>query len=100
MSPEKRIPARPFIRGTVDKNRKKYDREVDKAATAVFTRGASPKPELALIGETVRGDIIKRIQNKEFAPNAERTLAGKRGGDTPLVNFGQLIGSITSVVDA
>ncbi len=92
------IPERKPIRHTAEKNRADYMKELETATDRVLTKKATAEGELKKLGERVRGDIVRAIQNDELGiPNAPSTIAQK-GSSLPLVDTGALVGSIKAVV--
>jgi phage gpG-like protein len=97
-APAANIPSRSFVRSTVDKNQKKYQRILNKAGKTVL-KGQSPKPTLFQLGEVARGDMIRRIQQADIKQDLAASTKRQRGEDGPaLLDTGQLINAISSVV--
>jgi hypothetical protein len=102
-APAANIPKRSFIRSTVDENKAKYRRMIDKLGKVSLK---TPKgidllkkirQGLFVLGETVRADIIRKIDSNIPPPLSPMTVEAK--GDTlALVDTGQLKNAITSVV--
>lgn len=94
------IPERSFLRSTADENRRKYElvmkRSVRKLVKAPLFFNA--KAELFQLGERVRADVIRKIKRRIPPPNKPSTIAQKKGEDVPLIDTGQLVGSISAVV--
>lgn len=88
-----KIPSRPFIRQTVDKNQAKYLRMMERAGLRI---GPTLKPADALIpiANELRNDLITAIQTWQSPPNAPATV-DKKGYDAPLVETGQMQRAIT-----
>jgi len=59
-----RPPERPFMRGTFDKNKTKYEKEMALLAKQTFDPMSGKKPETSLlfIGELYRGDILQALK--------------------------------------
>jgi hypothetical protein len=107
-----RIPARPFIRPTFDRNREKYAKQLRGAVIALLRRGTPLRQSLALVAFGVVRDIRSTIRKQgepagSFAPLSETTLAKRRArrvnnrtfrGHKALIDTGQLINSIDWVV--
>jgi hypothetical protein len=91
-APAAGIPSRSFIRSTIDKNRRKYEKMIRDLGIRTL-QGKALKQGLFILGETVRADIIRRIQaaeiKQELKPPTEPPA---------LVDTGQLINAISSVV--
>ena len=99
-APRANIPQRSFLRSTGDANRAKYARLQE---GIVRRLGKNPKAidvrrELFRLGEIVRADVIKTIKARIAPPLKAATIARKKGDDIPLIETGQLINSISSVV--
>lgn len=87
------IPARPFFRNTIAE---KQDEWAEKAAE-LLKQSDDTNHALALIGEGVKGDIVKTIQNFSDPPNADSTVK-RKGFNKPLVDTGDLWRAIQSEV--
>lgn len=92
-----RIPARSFVRSTVDGNSRLYSRMLADVARSWIARRLSLAQGLGLVGAKVAGDIKLRIAAGISPPNAAATIA-RKGSSTPLIDTGQLRSSITSAV--
>jgi hypothetical protein len=99
-APTANIPQRSFLRSTADANRGTYARVLEGAVKKLVKKPQAfkAKAELFRLGERVRADVIKRIKAGIPPPNTPATIAGKKGENVPLIDTGQLISSITSVV--
>lgn len=94
-----RIPQRSFLRSTTDENERKYVR-VMKQRLAQIPKGlATVRGALREAGEMLRSDVLDKIRRGIPPPNAQSTINRKRS-DTPLVDTGQLIQSITVKVES
>lgn len=94
------IPQRSFLRGTMDKFSRKYDRDL-RVGVKDIVRGKKPRAVMFQLGEKVRGDIIDRIDQSDFAPNKPAVKRRKGGAGTkPLVDLGHLRASIRSKVSS
>jgi hypothetical protein len=98
-----RIPARPMIRQTFDKNQNKYDTEMKKISAKFFDpHNVSIDGELLMLGQDFRTDIIQAVVNDEFQPWADSTQLQKdkqgKAGDPPLWDTNQLVNSIRALV--
>lgn len=100
------IPPRPYIRSAVDDNRSRYERLAASELNAVLDGRKGVREALALIGLEMETDIKKRIVDLKEPANAPATLHPSVGGvnpsgkksDNPLVDTGNLLGSIRYVV--
>lgn len=94
------IPQRSFLRSTADAKEAKYERMMKKSVKKLTQRPKTfnAKAEMFKLGETVRSDVIKTIKDRIPPANAPSTIAQKKGEDVPLIDTGQLINSLRSVV--
>lgn len=90
------IPARSFIRSTLDENKAEYAELIRKGLAAVLAGRLSPAMLLEAIGAKVATDIKKRVTSGDGLdpPLAESTVEAK-GSERPLVDTGRLIGAVT-----
>lgn len=88
------IPARPFMRQSVDNNKEAIEK-VCKAALKTVVQGGTAEQALETIGNVQVGYVSDTIsKSKNWAePNAESTIAQKKGGDVPLADTGRLMQS-------
>lgn len=91
------VPERSFIRGWADAERAENQRVVKAAAESVV-RGTEPDVALGRVGLKFVGDIRKRIIGGIDPPLSPITIA-RKGSSTPLIDTGQLIGSIAHEVE-
>jgi len=99
---DNRPPERSFIRETIDKKRQTYIRKMEQIARLFFEKKMSLTKGLGLLGEKVQGDIKRWMKSGIPPPLADstinaKTVAGKKK-TVPLIDTGQLWGSITYVV--
>lgn len=93
------IPPRPFLRTSLKRNRRRWSNLLDKAVLPA----ANGKPQevirvLRLLGVVMVGDVQATLRGGPWIPNAPRTVRAK-GSSLPLVNTGQLVGSIRALVE-
>jgi hypothetical protein len=94
------IPARSFVRSTVDVFKSKYRRMLQDIGQRAL-KGGNLAQGLFVLGETARADMIRRIQNAEIKQDLAPSTQRQRGEAGPaLVDEGQLINAISSVVIA
>ena len=98
-----RIPARPFMRQTVDAHANDWCQVVAGSVNLEEINKDGAKRVMGLVGEVMKAHIQETIQKGSFAPNAPRTVAIKRAKgkvepDHPLVDTGQMLASIISEV--
>ncbi len=92
------IPERSFLRSTFDANRAKYDALLERLTRKQLRGGINYEASLFRVGETARGDVIKRIKSKEITQGLAPSTIARKGSDTALVDTGALVGSIVSKV--
>lgn len=97
-----RIPARPFMRTTVNEHQDEWCETLAGALKGEIVRGNAQRA-MGLVGEQMKAHIQQTIQKGSFAPNAPRTVAMKRAKgkvepDHPLIDTGQMLASIISEV--
>lgn len=88
------IPARPFIDIAFRRDRAAIRMIISRAARAVASGRMTERQALSTIGEYLAGVIKEEIANRMPPPNAPSTIARKKS-DVPLIDEGQLIGSIS-----
>ena len=91
------IPARPFMRQTVDKHSDEWGKTL---AGPLSGHPDGAKAAMYIIGEKMRGDIQSTIKAGDFVPLSEVTIAkkreaGKKEPETPLIDTGALFQSIS-----
>jgi hypothetical protein len=91
------IPARPYIRSTVDENETKYQGVSKNLMGQMIGKKMTKPMALEIMGQLIEGDIKQKIVSLRSPPNAPSTIRAK-GSDNPLVNTGLLGGSIRFVV--
>lgn len=84
-----RIPPRPFFRNAISNNSDKWG---DLALK--FFKRADSETALGMLGESIRGDIIRSIDKTNTPPNSPITIA-RKGSSKPLVDTGLLRASVT-----
>ena len=90
------MPERSFMRSTLFAQRKKIQDIIRKDAKKMLNNGKFNKT-IKKLGELVRSKIQNKIVSIRTPPNSEATKARKKGVDNPLIDTGQLLGSIHSV---
>lgn len=96
---KRNIPSRPFFRSTFDERFKRYQKRLDKVVGDAMVDGDyKVEGGLLRLGNVYRSDIIRKIKRKEFLPLSEETRK-RRKGDTPLWDTGQLINSLSTVLE-
>jgi hypothetical protein len=89
------IPARSFLRSTVDTNEPKYRKVLRGVADAVIAGKLDARTGLELVGEIIVGDVKQAIADGIPPPNAPSTIAAK-GSSVPLIDSGQMRNSVTA----
>ena len=90
------IPARPFIRQSVDDNESKINSFL-KEEVKDFAQGKSAEQILKEIGIFQKDLMQDKITSGSFAPNAESTIK-KKGSSKPLVDTGRMRQSVNYVI--
>jgi hypothetical protein len=94
------IPERSFLRATVDEHRAELTRTAAACGRAMLLGKLARKQALGLLGEKAIALIKKRIADGIAPANSPITIARKKSSK-PLIDQGQLRGSITyEVADA
>ena len=83
------IPARAFVRTTIDSQRPKYERMLIDVLRRAQAQNLDLATAMQPIANEVRNDVIKAIQTWSDPANAESTVA-KKGFNAPLVDTGQM----------
>jgi hypothetical protein len=92
------IPARPFLRDSVDKNRDRIKNNCKAVLEAVATGKKTAKEAAAIIGAIQVGQIQVEIRNGDFEANAESTIKIK-GSARPLIDTGRMRQSVHYVIE-
>lgn len=93
------IPSRPFLRGTFDTHRAKYETRFTSGLRKVLDGKATLDEVLGELGVRVTGDVQAAI-SKGIAPeNAPATIKAK-GSEKPLIHHGRLRQSIDHEIRA
>ena len=90
------IPARPFLRKSVDENANKINSFM-KAKVRDLTQGVTGEQVLKEIGIFQKDLIQEKITSGGFAPNADSTIA-KKGSSKPLIDTGRMRQSVNYVI--
>lgn len=90
------IPARPFMRNTVDNNGPKIDALFKRAREQVIA-GESAEVILNGLGVGVKGLMQEEIKKGSYEPNAPSTIKKKKS-DKPLIDTGRMRQSVEYVV--
>lgn len=91
------LPARPYIRSTVDENRDKYVEVAKRRWAAVLDGRETIGKALSLMGLLIESDIRRKIISLKEPINAPSTIR-RKGSDNPLIDTGMLLNSIRYAV--
>lgn len=91
------IPARSFVRSTMDMNQEKYNTQAVREWNAILDGPKDMQQALSAIGLMIETDIRNTIRTLKDPPNAPATVA-RKGSDNPLIDQGTLVGSIRFAV--
>ena len=89
-------PARPFIRGTVDNNEEKFQKQME-SSVKKLAKGETAGKVLNELGAFAKDLLQQEIKNGEFVPNAPSTIA-RKGSEKPLIDSGLLRQSANYVI--
>ncbi len=90
------IPARPFLRTTMQMHRRKYEKMLARAVKNQLEKGTSLDADMGLIGQQAAADMKKVARSNMPPPNAEYTIK-KKGSSKTLVDSGQMINAISYI---
>ncbi|MBK8696053.1 MAG: hypothetical protein IPN17_28275 [Deltaproteobacteria bacterium] len=93
------VPARSFIRATIDEKKAEIQAEQEKALRAVLAGTVTAEVALKRLGAFVVGLMQARIVAGIAPPLAASTLRRKGGKTTPLILTGQLRSGLTYAVE-
>jgi len=93
------IPARPYLRSTMDENQDRYFAISKKLVGQIVSGEQTKGGALEIMGQLIEGDIKRKIITLRSPPNKAATIR-RKGSDNPLVNTGLLGGSIRFIVKA
>jgi hypothetical protein len=92
------IPQRSFIRATIDKYEAAIQKRATMLGTGVLLVKFTTEQALELLGMYAVGLMQQTIANRIAPPNRPRTIA-RKGSSVPLIDSGQLRGSITHKIE-
>ena len=87
-------PERSFLRSTMSDHASEYQKELDNIGKGFF-EGGTVEGNLLLAGEKYKADILEKIRSGIDPTLANETIERKRGEETPLIDTGQLINSLS-----
>lgn len=94
-SQKAKIPKRPFMRQTHDKNRAEIDKKIEDGYSLIVAGKGTANKILKKIGSWYEGAMKKEIVDGDFTPLDARTIA-RKGSDTPLIDTGDMRRAITN----
>ena len=97
-SEDGKIPQRSFIRDTHDLNLQANLERLKRLEEHVLTGKLTQHQMLTYLGEVASKQMVSRI-NQGIAPELKKSTVRRKGSSTPLVDTGQLKGSITFKVN-
>lgn len=84
------IPARPFVSGAFDAHRRDISNAKERMWRQILMGRLSVSRALGLLGEMHAGHVRDYMTALDTPPNADSTIARKRGGTNPLIDQGHL----------
>jgi len=96
--PEKNIPRRSFIRVPIENNIKEITKLIENNHRLVSENAMSAKVALDRIGIKAQNTIKESFRNNDWKP-LKRATVKRKGSSRPLIDTGQLIGSISYIVE-
>ena len=97
-APEKNIPRRSFIRVPIENNIKEITKLIENNHKLVSENSMSAKVALDRIGLKAQNTIKKSFRDNDWKANSRATVK-RKGSSRPLIDTGQLIGSISYIVE-
>ena len=91
------MPARPFLRQSVDGNASRISAACKAQLQAVASGKATAEGALAALGAMQKGLVQHTIQGGGFKPNAPATVK-RKGSDRPLIDTGRMRQSVTFAI--
>ena len=89
------IPARPFFRTALNKNKKYINEELKRLLGLVGTGQLTAEKALKRIGLEVQGIIQDSIKNGNWEPNSVKTIRAKKGRGQPLIETGSMLRAVS-----
>lgn len=91
------LPARPFVRSTMDENQGKYERQTDRELRAVLDGQKTIVQAFEVLGLLVETGIRNKIRTLKVPANAQSTI-DRKGSDNPLIDEETMLNSVRYVV--
>lgn len=95
--PEIGIPERSVLRAAFDANVRKYGQFMSDSCDRIVAGTSTPARELGLLGELVKADAVRRIDD-QIPPPLKQATIDRKGSSTPLIHTSQLKNSIVPKV--
>jgi hypothetical protein len=92
------IPERPFMRNAMRDNKSSYQLAMKTSAAKLLRGETAIKTVLSKLGIKAQGDIQSEITSLSSPPNSPVTIALK-GSSNPLIDTGEMRGSVTWKID-
>jgi hypothetical protein len=92
---EGRIPERSFIRRTFDEQKSRLEKLIGSLAARVIKGSLTEAQALELLGQWAAAEIKKTITTHDIPPPLAQETIDRKGSSKPLVDTGQLVGSIS-----
>lgn len=96
-SKDSHIPERSFIRSTVDKNQKRYQKLLSMLGGKILEQKLSAKQAMTQLGEVVSADMKETI-NAGIDPALNPATIKRKGSSKALIHTGRLKGNISHEV--
>ncbi|MCX8566837.1 MAG: hypothetical protein ON057_001564 [Glomeribacter sp. 1016415] len=96
-APNKGIPARPFLRSTLIRNKQAYTDALATQMRKAVRQKQSPEQAYQVVGLKAASDVQHEIRHGTHTPLKATTIQRKKSSQ-PLIDIGQLHQSITSIV--
>jgi hypothetical protein len=87
------IPERPYFRSTLTRVKTQIEKLMEKISLQVMEGALSRSKGLGVLGEFLKGEIVKTINQGVPPPNAASTIAQKKSSKT-LIDSGQMKNAI------
>ena len=91
------IPERSFMRTSFDENINRIEKVTSDQYGKIIDGSSNLSQGLGIIGQVITGLIQTKIRQITFPPNSPATIAMK-GSSKPLIDFGQMIASVTYAI--
>lgn len=91
------IPERPFLRSTFDEKNREWEQKAAQQLGMVAAGRKDATGMLSTIGNTIEGDIKRKIATGPFTPNAPSTVRRKKSSK-PLIDSGRMRSSIRYII--